>query len=113
MGYHVGARCHFAVRDTGDYISWAPLAIFAAAAAFLLAVTAVIRRRQSRTLRDELRVDREELCELKERLNVLEMCERRRIMESQRRPLHNMMDTTGLLSPMEDSEKAKIPIAPK
>jgi UDP-N-acetylmuramyl pentapeptide phosphotransferase/UDP-N-acetylglucosamine-1-phosphate transferase len=94
-------------------ISWAPLAIFAAAAAFLLAVTAVIRRRQSRTLRDELRVDREELCELKERLNVLEMCERRRIMESQRRPLHNMMDTTGLLSPMEDSEKAKIPIAPK
>ena len=88
-------------------VSWALLAAFEIAAAFLLAATAIIRRRQSRHP-DKLGVIRGELSELKERLNALEACERRRISKS----LHSPLDTTALLVPGEDAE-TKIPIAPK
>ena len=89
-------------------INWTLLATFEATAGFLVAATAVIRRRQSRAQRDELRVLRDELSGLKERLNALEACERRRISKS----LHSPLDTTALLVPGEDAE-TKIPIAPK
>ena len=89
-------------------INWTLLATFEATAGFLLAATAVIRRRQSRAQRDELRVLRDELIGLKERLNALEACERLRISKS----LHRPLDTSALLMPVEDAE-TKIPIAPK
>ena len=89
-------------------INWTLLATFEATAGFLLAATAVIRRRQSRAHRDELRVIRDELGELKELLNALVVCEQRRISKS----LHSPLDTTALLQRGVEG-KTKIPIAPK
>ena len=93
-------------------VNWAHLAIFEATAGLLLASAAVVRRRQSRALRAELQSIRDELSGFNERLNALEVCERRRIMES----LHsrNRMDTTGLLTPAAEARhsETKIRIAP-
>ena len=90
-------------------INWTLFATFEATAAFLLAFTAVVRQRRSRALRDE------ELRALKGRLNVLEACERRRIMQSLRSAPRNVFDTTGLLAVAEDVPdfETKFPIAPK
>ena len=91
-------------------INWSLLATLEAAAGFLLAATAVVRRRQSRAHPDELRVIRDELSGLEERLITLEAYERRRISKSLHTP--RRIDRTELLNTAEDA-KSKIPIAPK
>src|SRR5437773_6929478 len=91
-------------------INWSLLATLEAAAGFLLAATAVVRRRQSRAHPDELRVIRDELSGLEERLITLEAYERRRISKSLHTP--RRIDMTELLNTAEDA-KSKIPIAPK
>jgi hypothetical protein len=89
--------------------NWIMLATFGAAVGFLLAANAVIRGGQTRAHRDELRVIRNELSGLNERLNALEALERRRIGQSLHRPAHNRMDTEAA----HFSGEKKIPVAPK
>ena len=91
------------------------LATFGTMAGFLLASAAIIRQRQSQALHKELRLICDELGGLQERLEVLEEYERRRIMERQRNPIHNRMDTTGLPALAEDATdfQSMISIAPK
>jgi hypothetical protein len=86
-------------------INWSLLATLEAAAGFLLASTAVVRRRQSRAHPDELRVIRDQLSGLEERLIALKAYERLRISKSLHTP--RRIDMTELL------KKSKIPIAPK
>jgi hypothetical protein len=94
-------------------INWGPvIATFGTMASFLVASAAVIRQRQSRVLRDELRLVCDELGGLKERLQALEAYERRKIMQWQRNPTHSGLDSGGLLALAEDS-RSKISIAPK
>jgi len=95
--------------------SWPLLATFEATAAFWLAFAVTIRQRRSQAPHKQKLSSFGEIDALKERLNVLETCERRRIMESLHSAPRNLMDTTGLLAPAEDAldSKTKFPIAPK
>jgi hypothetical protein len=94
-------------------INWGPLiATFGTMAGFLLVSAAVIRKRHSRALRDELQLVCDELGGLKQRLEALEAYERRKIMEWQRNPTHGRSDTAGLLTLAEEST-SKVSIAPK
>ena len=89
--------------------NWVLFATFGAAAGFLVAANAVIREGQTRAHRDELRVIRNELSGLNERLNALEARERRRIAQSLQSSAHNRMDTEAA----HFSGEKKIPVAPK
>jgi membrane protein implicated in regulation of membrane protease activity len=74
-------------------MNWSLLATFEAAAAFPLALVAIIRQRRSRSVHDQ------ELNELSERLKVLEAWEQRRIMASLRDGPGNSLETTPPMAP--------------
>jgi hypothetical protein len=74
------------------------LAVFGIATFFLLLL--IIRQRRSR----------EEFSELKARVDWLDACEQRRIVQAIHTPPLDV-DMTGLLTPQEDGQK--FPVAPK
>ena len=89
-------------------INWTLFALFQATAAFLLAFAAIIRQRRSRAFRDEeLHTLKWRLNVVERRLNVVEACERRRVMESLHDAPRNLIDTNGLVTPAEEA-----PVAP-
>ena len=67
-------------------------ALFLAFAAISFAFAAITRQRRSQALRDE------QLQALQGRIAVIEMCERRRVMNPILDTPSNLIDTTGLLT---------------
>src|SRR5215216_86222 len=92
-------------------INWTILATFEATAAFCLAFAAVIRQQRYGLAREE---ELQELRGLNTRLNILEACEQRRVMQSLNRPF-NTRDMTGLMAASEESHTSgtQFPIAPE
>jgi hypothetical protein len=77
-------------------VDWATLAILEGMAGFLLAVAAVIGRRKSRALRNELDV-------LNERIHELEAAEERRLLIKLSQPPQNSTAVTERIISEEDS----------
>jgi hypothetical protein len=87
--------------------NWTPLGILGATSAFSLVLAAIVRgrrRRASPTVKLHDSSIHEELREIKARLNVLELCERRR---------RNLIDTAGIPAPLENvhDSRTKFPVA--